>query len=189
MAAGAELFTTRGWAATGMRDVAATAGVAIETVYSHFASKGALLRAVIDVAVVGDERPLAVAERDEFVALGSGRRSERVAAAAALVRAVHVRTAAYAVVLREAAPADDQIAEVLQATRARQRQDVEAGTALVIGRPPTAVETDELWAMLSPELYLLLVHEAGWTPEAYERWVAATVERVVPAPDTEEDQR
>jgi hypothetical protein len=92
-------------------------------------------------------------------------------------------------VLREAAPADDQIAEVLQATRARQRQDVEAGTALVIGRPPTAVETDELWAMLSPELYLLLVHEAGWTPEAYERWVAATVERVVPAPDTEEDQR
>jgi AcrR family transcriptional regulator len=180
MTAAAELFTTRGWAATGMRDVAAAGGVAIETVYAHFASKRALLQAVMDVAVVGDDRSLAVAERDEFAALGRGRRRERLAAAATLVSAVHERTASYAMVLREAAPGDEQIAEVLQATRARQRQDVEAGVALLIGRPPTAVETDELWALLSPELYLLLVNEAGWTPKAYENWVATTLERVVP---------
>ena len=85
MSAAAELFTTKGWAATGMRDVADAAGVAIETVYSHFASKRALLQAVIDVAVVGDEQSLAVAERDEFAAIGRGRRSARVGAAAALV--------------------------------------------------------------------------------------------------------
>jgi AcrR family transcriptional regulator len=180
MAGAAELFTTRGWAATGMRDVAVAAGVAVETVYSHFASKRALLQAVIDVAVVGDERPLAVADRDEFAALGRGRRSARVAAAAALARAVNERTASYAMVLREAAPGDEQIAEHLQATRARQRQDVEAGAALIIGRPPTVVETDELWALVSPELYLLLVNEAGWTPAAYESWVATTLDRVVP---------
>jgi len=180
MAAAAELFTTKGWVGTGMRDVAGAAGVAIETVYSHFASKRALLQAVIDVAVVGDERSLAVAERSEFAALGRGRRGERMVAAAALVRAVHERTASYAMVLREAAPGDEQIAELLQATRARQRQDIEAGAALLIGRPPTAVETDELWALLSPELYLLLVNEAGWTPVAYEAWVATTLDRVVP---------
>jgi AcrR family transcriptional regulator len=180
MTAAAELFTTKGWAATGMRDVAGTAGVAIETVYSHFASKRALLQAVIDVAIVGDERPLAVAERDEFAALGRGRRAARVAAAAALTRTVNERTASYAMVLREAAPGDEQIAEDLQATRARQRQDIAAGAELIMGRPPTAVETDELWALLSPELYLLLVHEAGWTPEAYEKWVATTLDRVVP---------
>ncbi len=180
MTAAAELFSTKGWAATGMRDVAGAAGVAIETVYSHFASKRALLQAVIDVAVVGDERSLAVAERDEFAALGRGRRSARVTAAAALVRAVHERTASYAMVLREAAPGDEQIAELLQATRSRQREDIEAGAALIVGRPPTAVETDELWALLSPELYLLLVNEAGWTPAAYEDWVATTLSRVIP---------
>jgi AcrR family transcriptional regulator len=180
MSAAAELFTTRGWAATGMRDVAAAAGVATETVYSHFASKRLLLQAVMDVAVVGDERSVAVAERDEFTALGRGRRGDRVAAAAALVRAVNERTAAYAMVLREAAPGDEQIAEMLQATRARQRQDVETGAALLIGRSPTTVEVDELWALLSPELYLLLVNEAGWTPAAYENWVATTLDRVVP---------
>ena len=180
MTAAAELFTTKGWAATGMPDVAKAAGVAIETVYSHFSSKRTLLQAVIDVAVVGDEKEIAVAQRDEFAALGRGPRAERMAKAAALVRAIHERTAPFAKVLREAAPSDEQIAEALQATRARQRQDIGTGTALLIGRPPTAEELDELWALLSPEVYLLLVQEAGWTPEAYERWVETTLDRVVP---------
>ena len=180
MAAAAELFTTRGWAATGMRDVAKAAGVATETVYSHFSSKRVLLQSVIDVAVGGDAQPVAVAQRDEFTALGRGPRAERLARAAALIRAINERTAPYAQVIREAAPGDPAIAEVLDATRARQRQDVEAGLALLVGRAPTAVETDELWALLSPELYLLLVHTTGWAPDAYEAWMATLLERTVP---------
>lgn len=179
-AAAAELFTTRGWAATGMRDVAKAAGVATETVYSHFSSKRVLLQSVIDVAVGGDPQPVAVAQRDEFTALGRGPRAERLARAAALIRAINERTAPYAQVIREAAPGDPAIAEVLDATRARQRQDVEAGLALLVGRAPTAVETDELWALLSPELYLLLVHTTGWAPDAYEAWMATLLERTVP---------
>jgi hypothetical protein len=42
------------------------------------------------------------------------------------------------------------------------------------------VETDEMWALLSPELYILFVNESGWTPAAYENWVATTLECVVP---------
>jgi len=180
MSAAADLFATRGWAATGMRDVAETAGVAIETLYSHFPSKRTLLEAAMDIAVAGDDQPLAVADRDEFAALGRGRREQRIAGAAALVRAINERTGAYAMVLREAAPGDEQVAKLLRATRERQRRDIEAGIALIIERPPTAVETDEVWALLSPEMYLLLVNEAGWTPAAYERWAATTLDRVVP---------
>ena len=180
MEAADRLFTTRGWAGTGMRDVAEEAGVATETVYSHFSSKRVLLQAVIDVAVVGDEEAVALAARDEFAALGRGERDERIAAAAAVVRSVNERTAAFAMVLREAAPSDAEIAEVLQATRGRQRQDIAAGAALIIGRPLTRLETDELWVLLSPELYILFVRETGWTPAAYESWVATTLDRVVP---------
>lgn len=180
MAAARELFTTRGWAGTGMRDVAKAAGVATETVYSHFSSKRVLLQAVIDVAVVGDEEQVAVAERDEFAALGRGRRPERIAGAAALIRGINERTAAYAGVIREAAPGDQQISEVLAATRARQRRDVEAGLTLLLGRAPTTVEADEVWALLSPELYLLLVDTTGWTPDAYEAWMATLLERTLP---------
>lgn len=180
LAAAGELFTTRGWAGTGMRDVAKAAGVATETVYSHFSSKRVLLQAVIDVAVVGDDVQVAVAERDEFAALGRGTRAERIAGVAALIRGINERTAAYLAVIREAAPADDQIAEVLATTRVSQRRDVEAGLTLLLGRVPTTVEVDEVWALMSPELYLLLVDTAGWTPDAYEVWMATLLERTLP---------
>jgi AcrR family transcriptional regulator len=178
--AAAEQFAANGWASTSMRDIAAHAGVSTETVYAHFSSKRALFQAAIDVAVVGDDQPLAVADRPEFAALGRGTRRERIAAAAALLTAVHRRTAVFAGVIREAAPGDEEIAEVLAATRRRQRQDVESGVTLIIGRPPTAVEIDEVWALASPELYLLLVDVAGWAPEQYEQWIATTLDRVVP---------
>ena len=34
---------------------------------------------------------------------------------------------------------------------------------------------DLLFALLSPELYLLLVRERGWTPKLYERWAYDTL--------------
>src|SRR5687767_8498193 len=84
-----ELFTTAGWAGTGMRDVAAAAGVATETVYTYFPSKRALFQAVGDLAVVGDDQPVALAERAEFAAIGQGTRHERINAAAQLLTRVH----------------------------------------------------------------------------------------------------
>ena len=52
------LFADRGFAATGMRDVAREAGVSVETVYANFGSKTDLLMAAIDVGVVGDVEPV-----------------------------------------------------------------------------------------------------------------------------------
>jgi AcrR family transcriptional regulator len=182
LAAATRSFTEKGWVGTGMRDVAADAGVSTETLYSHFSSKRRLLDAVIDIAVVGDDRPLAVAERPEFAAMAQGSRTERISAAAQLIAVIHGRTAALAKVIREAASSDAHIAEVLRATRERQRRDIGAGVELVLEREPTAAERDGIWAMVSPELYLLLVEESDWTPEQYEAWMAETLERVLPSP-------
>jgi AcrR family transcriptional regulator len=178
--AATELFAANGWQATGMREVAAAAGVAIETVYSHFSSKRGLLLAVADAAVVGDDAPVPLAERAEFLAIGQGRRPARIRAAARLLTGVQVRTAAIAVLLRQAAPADAEIAELLHATRERQRVDVGRAVEMIIGRAPAPAERDGVWAIASPEVYLLLVDGSGWTPEQYEAWVADTLERVIP---------
>lgn len=180
IAAATRLFTTRGWAATGVRDIARAAGVATETIYTHFASKSDLLQQAIDVAVVGDDAPVPVADRPEFAALGRGSRADRLAAAARLVTTINQRTSGFAKVLREAAPTDETIAASLRATRERQRRDVEAGTALTIGRPPTAAERDAIWALTSAEVYLLLVEESGWRAEQYQAWLATTLDAVVP---------
>jgi AcrR family transcriptional regulator len=175
-----ELFTAKGWANTGMRDVAREAGVAVETLYSHYPSKRTLFDAVVDHAVVGDDAPVAVAERPEFLAMGKGRRADRLAAGASLAAAIHGRTGPFAKLIREAAAADEEIAGLLRATRERQRKDVEAGLGLILGRRPTDDERDGAWAILSPEVYLLLVEESGWSVDQYERWVSETLARVLP---------
>lgn len=175
-----ERFMSNGWAATGMREVAAAAGVAVETVYSHFSSKPGVLRAVADAAVVGDDAPIALADRPEFLSMGEGRRSARVAAAAKLVTGVQMRTAAIAELLRQAAPDDQEIAEMLDTARELQRRDVATALELIIGRVPTPPERDGVWAVVSPEVYLLLIRESGWTPEQYEGWIAATLDAVIP---------
>jgi AcrR family transcriptional regulator len=180
LATATRLFTTRGWAATGMRDIAREAGTATETLYSYFPSKVALLHTVIDIAVVGDEAAVPLAERPEFTALAQGTRAERMAAAARLTIDVQVRTVGLGKVLREAAYGDETIAEMLAATRVRQRLDVEAALRLVLGREPSAREVDGIWALVSIEVYLLLVEVRGLSIDEYESWLAETFASVLP---------
>jgi AcrR family transcriptional regulator len=174
------LFLTNGWAGTGMREVAAEAGVAIETVYAYFSSKRGLFKAVTDVAVVGDDQPVALAERTGFAAMGQGRRADRLAAAARVVVGVNARVAGLVKVLQEAAASDEALAGELRAARERQRGDVAAAFQLIVGREPTVTERDGLWALISADVYLLLVEESGWTSDAYEAWLADAFERLIP---------
>lgn len=175
-----ELFTANGWAATGMRDIASSAGVALETVYSHFSSKRGVLSAVVDAAVVGDDASVPLAERPEFLAIGRGNRPARIRAGARMLTALYGRTAPIDKLLRQAAPAEKDIADLLSLAQEMQRRDVAAAFELMVGRPPSAVERDGAWAIASPEVYLMLVEGCGWTPDQYETWIAQTTERVLP---------
>jgi AcrR family transcriptional regulator len=189
LAAAHQLFTTSGWTGTGMRDVAAHAGVATETVYAYFPSKRALFQAVVDVAVVGDDQPVALAERAEFAALGQGTRAERISAATLVLTSVHVRTAAFAKVLREAANTDQEIATLLETTRERQRRDVAAAGALIVGAEVSDADRDTIWALTSPEIYLLLVDSSGWTADRYQAWMTEMLERTLPRSSNERTPR
>ncbi len=183
VAAAARLFGERGWAATGMRDVARAAGVAVETVYAGFRSKGDLLLAAIDVAVVGDAAPVPLDQRPEFTALGSGTRRQRAHATARLVTGINQRTAGVILALREAAASDAELARRMREREQRRRVNVEQGAALVAGRAVTAEEVDGLWAVLAVEVYQLLTEFRGWTPRQYEDWLADVIDRLLPGPD------
>jgi AcrR family transcriptional regulator len=163
-----------------MRDVAREAGVATETVYAHFSSKTGLFQRAMDVAVVGDDGPLALADRPEFAAMAQGTRAERIAAAAMLQTQINQRTSGFAKALREAAPTDEVIAKMLKDTRERSREDTATGAEAVMSRKPTRRERDGLCAVLSVEVYLLLVEESGWSIGEYKAWITEVLERMVP---------
>lgn len=162
-----------------MRDVATSAGVAVETVYSHFGSKVELLNQVLDVAVVGDDQPVALMERAEFAALSQGGTGERTAAASSLVTAINRRTSGLQRALREAAAVEDTLAARLEDTRGRQRVTVQVGASAVAGRELTQDEADGLSAVLSMEVYELLTGSAGWSPAKYDTWLREALTRLL----------
>jgi len=179
LAAAVALFSEKGWAATGVRDVAAAAGVSVETVYANFGSKADLLMAAMDAAVVGDALPVPLAGRAEFTALGEGTLAQRAAAAARLVTHVHARTAGMYLALGEAAAADPGLAGRMREGEQRRRASVEQGMALVAGRPVTPRERDGLWAIAGVDVYRLLTELAGWSGEEYRTWLAGVFTRLL----------
>ena len=170
--AAAHLFSEFGWADTSMRRVAQSAGVSIETVYAGFGSKGDLLAAVMDVAVVGDDLPVPLAQRDVVALLGTGTPAERVAKAAQMSVAISGRTCELVQALIQGGATDATVAGRLADLDVRRRVEVAGSFERVASRAPSAAELDEAWLLTSAESFHLLVHRSGWTSEQYERWLA-----------------
>src|SRR5690242_2386098 len=172
------LFAERGWAATGVRDVATAAEVSVETIYATLGGKVALLTAALDGAVAGDDEPVPLAERPMFQAMGEGAFAARVAAAAALITDIHVRTIGLQRALREGAGGEPALAELLATQEENRRTSTGQGIAMVLGRPVDDRERDLFWAQTSPEVFDALVNRSGWSTEQYAAWVASLIENL-----------
>lgn len=180
--AGRALFTGRGYARTTMREIAAQAGIAVETVYQHFRSKPAVLKALLDLAVGGDEEPIPVARR-EWVAqvVAEPHPRGKIARFAEAITAVHADLAPLFIAARAAAEADKHVAEIWSERKAERlrgmsdfaRQLIDNGAL----RPGADAEDtrDKLFTLASPEVYGLLVLELGWPPHRYTTWLTHTL--------------
>jgi AcrR family transcriptional regulator len=179
LAAATALFSEKGWAATGMRDVAAAAGVAVETVYSNFSTKPELLLRAIDVGVVGDAEAVPLSRRPEFAALGVGAFSERIAAAARLLTDINRRSWGLRRALTEAAASDPQLDRALHGLETRRRDNIREGVEMVLGHATDEETLDMCWVVMGSETYCLLTKVGGRTEQDYQQWLAATATRVL----------
>lgn len=173
-----DLFLTQGYTATTIESIARTAGVSVQTVYNSVGNKAAVLAAVYDTALAGDDAPVPIAERPTFQAMLSERDGRRcLSRYAALGRALGQRAAPLvATVLAEAGNPD------VRALAAAGEQQRAHGTAAVARHvadrfglaPGLSVDeaADILWALTAPETMIRLVHQRGWTWERYEAWLA-----------------
>jgi hypothetical protein len=156
----------------------------VETVYGAAGSKRALLLRTIDIAIVGDDKPVPLAARPEFQALGEGGRTERIAGAADLIATRNAQLAPLLRAFAHAAADDDELADAWRNSRVSQRAAYADGLRLLTGAAPRAEVVDALWALGSHEVYLQLTLEAGWSPLQYRAWLAAHVDRLT-TPDQE----
>lgn len=176
LAAAHELFVGKGYGSTTIAEIAAAAGVAVETIYSTFRNKPTLLHRAWDLAVGGDEQDVHLLERPEMRAVfAEPDLRDRLARFATVNTAVMRRTAALRLAIQGAAGTDTAAAALLaDIDRARHESlGVHARAAATTGQLGVEEEEcrDVLFATTDGSLWHTLVQRQGWTDERYAAWL------------------
>jgi AcrR family transcriptional regulator len=189
VAAATDLFLAGGYQGTTLEAVARRAEVGARTVYVRFGTKAALLKRVVDVAIVGDTEPVDVLGRDWMqVALTAPTAAGRIAASAAAGRQIMERTGALFAVAQQAAAVEPLIAAFWQQGREQARYTCEVFWTRMAqdGLLDPAVDLtwliDTTGVLAAAETYLLVTRMTGWDLDAYQDWLAATLTRLAAAP-------
>jgi AcrR family transcriptional regulator len=177
-----QLFEAQGYTATSMAAVATRAGVSLKTVYLAFETKRGLFLALWHLLLRGDEEPVPVGERPWFrEVIDEPDPRRQIGLAAHASRNVKERAGRLLEVLRDAAPAEPELADLWNRIQTEfydnQRSIVESLAAKGALRPDLDVDraTDILWSLNHPSVYSLLAHERGWTADDFESWLAETL--------------
>jgi AcrR family transcriptional regulator len=182
------VFIARGYAGARMADIAAEAGVAVQTVYFTFHTKAELLQACYELAVLGEDDPRPPAAQPWYSAMLDARDGH------AMIRhfaegnsAIAARVALLDDVVRSAAHEPD--AAQIRAHNEQLRRD---GYTRVIGHLAgrfglpaglsNADAVDILLTLAGPATYRSLVADYGWPHNRFVDWLAATLsQQLLPA--------
>jgi AcrR family transcriptional regulator len=171
-----DAFIEHGYAGTSMAAIAERAGVSTEAIYKGFRTKAALARAVLDVAIAGDDEPVSMPERPEVRAIAEPSDAKEVLRRYARhARALLERLGALPAALLLGARAGEADLREIQVEADAQRLEA-AGLLIRVLRRTGQLRADldeerardVIWALNSPELHWMLTVERGWTGDDYE---------------------
>lgn len=181
-----------GYGKTTISAIASAAGVSVGTIYKSFGGKAGLVRAVVSKGLEGAGQVPAERRSDEMQAAERDPRAV-IRNWTRLATEVAPRTAPIVLLIRSAAGADPEMADLLaeadeqrlrrmqqNARTLHERGDLRDGITLEQAR-------DVLWTISSPELYELLVLRRGWSVDRFaafqaEQMIAALLPPEAPPP-------
>jgi AcrR family transcriptional regulator len=177
------LFTERGYVGTTMEAIAQGADVAVETVYSAFGNKRAILSRLVDISVVDDEEPTPLLEREGPQAvLREADQRRQIAMFAHDIAQIMERVSPVFEVMRTAAPAEPAIATLLDGLLQKRLEgmrffvDALARNGPLRGKMRRGRGSETVWALTSPDLHQLFTVKLGWTSNRYEAWLRDMLE-------------
>jgi AcrR family transcriptional regulator len=184
LAAASELFLERGYARTTMKDIAAQADVARDTVHAIFGSKARVLTALIDLRLVPDgtvtnvtQRPDAQAIRDEVD------QRKQIELFAKFITGISTELRPVFEILRTASAVEPEMAKVFQEMDRFRMNNMQTYAKWIANRGPLRVSTrraaEIIWALASPDVARMLCDEIGWTESQHARWLSDTLIRAL----------
>jgi len=165
------LFLEQGYGITTIEAIAATAGVAVSTVYAIYKNKRSILKAIREAW------HLESGQRDIYQqALEETDARRRLALAAHATRRQWQSGASMMLIYESAAAVDAEAAAELKVAEDGRRRFMGAfiqqtTSMLRPGLHPAQASAVYL-SLTRPEVYRELVTVAGWSPDTYERWLA-----------------
>ena len=180
------LMTERGYRNTTISAVATSAGVHVDTVYQLVGRKPVLLRELIEQAVSGQDHAINAEDRDYVKAIQlEPDPSQKLAIYARAILGWQLRVAPLFIALRDAATTEPEAQQGWREISDRRGANMHK-LALELKhtgqlRPALSIgeAADTIWAMSSPDLYLLLTTERGWSTNRYQRWLATSWQRLL----------
>lgn len=176
-----ELFVTEGYAATTMERIAEQAGVAVQTLYYTFQTKGQLLCEVVEVTAAGDDDPVPVARRPWMQELLSATSGQRVLALGVEHGTDIFERAAPLWPAITAATADPRVAHYWRGVASKRR----AGQGRMVSRLDelgalrgdldSERATDLVVVLFGHDVFRSLVIDAGWSVPDYKAWIFSTL--------------
>jgi AcrR family transcriptional regulator len=188
--AATDLFLEGGYAATTVEAIASSAGVAVATVYQAFGTKAAILARCLDVAIAGDDDPVALLDR-EWVAAARTEPDPRRRLTAVVIGAATIaaRTAPVKEVMRDAAATEPAIRELVEHDDAHRLVTQRELVAIVLGRPPSEEALATFYALVNSHSYRLASTQLGWDETIWIRWLIEVLALQLDLGDIKERRR
>jgi len=179
VAAARDLFIEHGYARTTMDDIAAEAGVSVETIYAAFKNKATLLHRAWDITVGGDDQDIVFHDRPEVLAIREEPDlAKRFMLHAAFFTRTAQRIAPFQLMVQSAAGADPAAAAMLEEMGRQRLAGMTVMAAEAAETRQLAVSEEEcrdvVWSMTDGMLWHRLVNERGWTNERFADWLGRT---------------
>ncbi|MEU0390065.1 TetR/AcrR family transcriptional regulator [Streptomyces chartreusis] len=173
-----ELFVSRGWTATTVRDVAREAGVSVPTVYAAYGNKTGLTRALADAADLSADVPQLIAELEA----PTTDPARQLASMAGYDRRLYERAGDVITLVREAGRSEPELATLYHDSRVRGDQ---TRVQVFSSWPPGVLRSgldvpsavDVYAALCNIDVYTVLTGERGWSPDRVEQWWCGALAR------------
>lgn len=170
------LFGRRGIDKVTIADIATRAGVATSTVYAIYKSKDGILRALMEQSLFGSSFQAA-----QELLSGVNDPVKLIEMTSRVSRAIYESEASDLGLVRHASGFSPALRKMEQEFERRRyaMQEKRIQSLFKAGKARRGVTMEAarriLWMYTSRDVYRMLVHEGGWTPEQYQNWLSRTL--------------